>query len=158
MTFVKSALLALGLAVAVPAMAAIELKSEAFREVDATDKQGKKIRKLEALTRAVPGQEILYILTYRNTGKEVASNVVVNNPLPKELTYVAGSATGKNTRFEVSVDGGKKFAVLEKLTIRQADGSLRPAIAADVTNLRWTVITPIKAGENGSVMYRTVLK
>lgn len=156
---IKSVIVALGLAaMAAQAVAAVELKSEAFREVEVTDKDGKKTRKLEPLTRATPGQEVIYVLTYRNTGKEAASNVVVNNPVPAELTYVAGSASGKNTRFDVSVDGGKQFAPLEKLIIKKADGTTRPASATDVTNLRWTVTAPLKAGADGSVTYRTILK
>lgn len=152
--------------VAAHAVAAVELKSEAFREVDVVDKNGNKvtdkkgntIKKLEALDRAVPGQEVIYVLTYRNTGKEAVSNVVVANPVPKELTYVAHSAKGNNARFEVSVDGGKEFATLETLVIKNADGSTRPATAADVTDLRWIVSIPLKAGAEGSVMYRTILK
>lgn len=158
MKLIKSVVVAVGLVVAMPALAAVELKSEAFREVEVTDKDGNKIRKLEALTRATPGQEVIYILTYRNTGKKAANNVVVSNPVPKELTYVAGSAVGANTRFDVSVDDGKRYAPLEQLTIKNADGTTRPATATDVTNLRWTLVAPLKAGAKGSVTYRTLLK
>lgn len=146
------------LAMSVHALAAIELKNEALREVETVDKDGKKIKELKTVERAVPGQEVIYVLTYKNTDKKPATNVVISNPVPKELTYVAGSETGKNARFEVSVDGGKKFATLDKLTIKTADGKLRPAMAADVTNLRWSVTEPVKAGAEGKVSYRTLLK
>jgi uncharacterized repeat protein (TIGR01451 family) len=144
--------------VAVHAVAAVELKSEAFREVEIKDKDGKVEKKLEPLVRAIPGQQVIYVLTYKNSGKQPASDVIVSNPIPKELTYIAGSETGNGTNFDVSVDSGKVYASLSKLTIKKADGTLRPATAADVTNLRWKVITPLKAGASGSVSYRTVLK
>jgi uncharacterized repeat protein (TIGR01451 family) len=39
----------------------------------------------------VPGSIITYIITYRNTGNDTASNVVVTDMIPAETTYVAGS-------------------------------------------------------------------
>lgn len=159
MKIIKAAFLALGLtAVAAHAVAAVELKSEAFHEVEVTDKAGKKSKKLEALSKAVPGQEVIYVLTYSNTGKEPAGNVVLNNPVPAELAYVAGSARGAGTRAEVSIDGGKSFAALEKLTVKKADGTTRPATGSDVTHVRWTVTAPVKAGASGSATYRAVLR
>lgn len=159
MKLIKAALFALGLAaVASPALAAVELKTEAFHEVEATDKAGKKTKKVEPLTRATPGQEVIYVLTYSNTGKEPVSNVVLNNPVPAELAYVAGSAKGNGTRVEVSVDGGKTFAALETLSVKKADGSSRAATGSDVTHLRWTVTAPVKAGASGSATYRAVLR
>lgn len=159
MKLIKVALIALSLAgVSVHALAAVELKTEAFREVEVTDKAGKKTKKVEPLSRATPGQEVIYVLTYNNTGKEAVSNVVLNNPVPAELAYVAGSAKGAGARIEASVDGGKVFGAFETLSVKKADGTTRPAIGADVTHLRWTVTTPVKAGATGSATYRAVLR
>lgn len=150
-------LLALGLLLPAFAMAEVQLSSAAFHEKEVVA-NGKKSVKREPLANAVPGQEIIYVITYRNTGTEPVQNVVVNNPVPKELAYVANSALGNNTRFEASVDGGKTFGVFSQLTVKAADGKVRAVNGADVTHLRWTLTAPLKAGGEGDVSYRAVLR
>lgn len=158
MNLFKTVVATLFLSLSFQAVAEVTLKSEAFREVEVTDAKGKKIKKLEAVERAVPGQEIIYVLSYRNTGKQPANNVVLSNPLPEALSYRVGSAKGNNTRIEFSIDGGKQFAALETLTVKNEDGTVRAAKGSDVTNIRWTLTTNIKPGAEGNVTYRAVLK
>lgn len=150
--------LVLGLLLPAWAAAEVQLLTSAFYEKTVVSKDGKKTVTREPLAQAVPGQEIIYVITYRNTGKEPVQNVVVNNPVPKELAYVANSALGNGTRFEASVDGGKSFGSFSQLTVKGADGKLRAAGGGDVTHLRWTLTTPLKAGGEGDVSYRAVLR
>lgn len=140
------------------AAAGLQLKTDAFREVEVTGKGGKKEKQLQALTRALPGQEVIYVITYRNTGTKPAEKVVVNNPVPKGLAYQSGSAQGNGTLAEVSVDGGKQYGQLEALRITGADGKPRAAKAEDVTHVRWTVAAAVKPGSEGKVTYRALLK
>ncbi|MGH8494282.1 MAG: hypothetical protein ACRERR_14420 [Moraxellaceae bacterium] len=151
-------LLAMGLLLPAFALAEVQLSSVAFQEKEVVGKDGKKSVKREPLANAVPGQEVIYVITYRNTGTEPVQNVVVNNPVPKELSYVGNSALGNGTRFEASVDGGKTFGVFSQLTVKAADGKTRAASGSDVTNLRWTLSTPLKGGGEGDVSYRAVLR
>lgn len=155
-----SLLLAPMLAVAAPGdnPSGMQLKTEAFQEVDVTGKSGKKEKKRQVLTRALPGQEVIYDITYRNAGSKPAEKVVVNNPVPKGLVYQPGSAQGAGTLAEVSVDGGKTYGALETLKVAGADGKPRAAKAADVTHVRWTLSTALKSGAEGKVSYRAVLK
>ncbi len=153
-----SPLLAVGLLLPALAFAEVQLSSAAFQEKEVVAKDGKKSVKREALSNATPGQEVIYVITYRNTGKEPVQNVVVNNPVPKELSYVANSALGNGTRFEASADGGKTFGVFSQLTVKGADGKVRAASGSDITNLRWTLSAPLKAGGEGDVSYRAVLR
>ncbi|MDQ8036919.1 MAG: hypothetical protein REI12_05820 [Pedobacter sp.] len=150
-------LLAVGLLLPAFALADVQLVSAAFQEKEVVV-NGKKSVKREPLANAVPGQEIIYVITYRNTGNEPVQNVVVNNPVPKELSYVANSALGNGTRFEASVDGGKTFGVFSQLSVKGTDGKPRAANGGDVTNLRWTLTTPLKAAGEGDVSYRAVLR
>lgn len=140
------------------AMAALELSTDAFREVEVLKKDGRKEVKREPLKKAVPGQEVIYVITYRNTGNKPAENVVINNPVPAELAFRKGSAQGAGTRIEVSVDGGKNYGVLETLSVPGADGRQHPAEAKDVTHVRWTLLAPVRAGADGKVTFRAVLK
>lgn len=151
----------MALLLAVPSLAfgaGVELKTEAFHEVETTRQDGSKAKELQPLVRAVPGQEVVYITTYRNTGNEPAAKVVLKNPVPQGLAYKAGSAQGAGARAEVSVDGGKQFGVLPMLSVRGPDGKTRPATADDVTDVRWTLTAPVQPGAEGKVTYRARLR
>ena len=149
--------LAPAFAVAAPESGAIELRIEQFEEVVVKDKNGKEEKKLQALTRAAPGKEVIYVMNYRNKGTKPADGVVLKNPVPKELVYVPGSQDGAGARFDLSVDDGKTFGALEALTVTGEDGKPRAATAADVTTLRWNVAS-VKQGAAGKVSYRALLK
>lgn len=151
-------LMVAGVLAAAPVMAELQLRTEAFREIEVTTKAGKKEKQLQAISSAVPGQEVVYVITYRNGGAKPATRVVVSNPLPTGLVYQPGSAQGAGTRPEVSVDGGKQFGLLPQLTVKNADGTMRAARADDVTHVRWTVLQDVSPAAEGSVTYRAVLK
>jgi len=140
------------------AQAQLELSTEAFHEVVVVDKGGKTERKREVLKKALPGQEVIYDISYRNKGNQPADRVVVSNPVPAELSYVAGSAAGAGSKVEVSVDGGTKWGALETLTVPDAEGKPRAARGEDVTHVRWTVLAPVKAGGTGKLTYRARVK
>ncbi|MBN8430366.1 DUF11 domain-containing protein [Microbulbifer salipaludis] len=150
--------LAVGLVTAaVPAFAAVELETRAFIEVAITDTNGVQSKELQPVERAQPGQEVVFVITYRNTGEEPAENLVVNNRVPKEMVYVADSAQGESALIQVSVDGNR-FGSLQSLQVTEADGSVRAAKASDVVALRWTLQGAVAPGDSGSVRYRAVLK
>lgn len=140
------------------AAAGLELKNEAFQDVVLKGKDGKTEKKRQPVTNAVPGSEILYVISYHNGGAKPAANVVINNPVPAGLAYVPGSAEGKGARVEVSVDGGQAFGALDKLRVTGKDGKPRPARGDDVSHVRWTLQAPVPAGQDGSVSYRAVVR
>lgn len=142
----------------VVAEADLALKSEAFQELPVKGKDGKVQKKRQAVTTATPGAEVIYVITYRNTGTQPANAVVVNNPIPAGMRFQAGSAEGAGARSEVSVDGGKQYGALEALRVKNPDGTSRPARGEDVTHVRWTVLGAVPAGKDGSVSYRAVVK
>lgn len=137
--------------------AGVELKVEALQEVAVTT-AGKTEKKLQPMEHAVPGQEVVYRITYHNTDAKPAERVVIRNPVPPAMSFKAGSAEGAGTQTDVSVDGGKQFGALNKLSVKGADGKPRPATAADVTTVRWTLSAPVAAGAQGVVSYRATLK
>ncbi|WP_226701808.1 DUF11 domain-containing protein [Microbulbifer elongatus] len=151
------ALAAAFMASAVPAFAAVELETRAFIEVTTTDANGVTVTKMEPVERAQPGQEVVFVITYRNAGEEPAENLVVNNRIPKEMVYVADTAQGESALIQVSVDGNL-FDALDSLRVTEADGTVRAAKASDVVALRWTLQGGVAPGDSGSVRYRAVLK
>jgi len=136
----------------------LQLETKSFREVEIVQPDGSRKKELAPTEKMVPGDEVIYVTTYRNVGKQPAESVVITNPVPEALLYKAGSANGERSKAEVSVDGGKQYGELEKLTVKDADGKARPATAADVTHLRWAVKADVAPGAEGKVTYRATIK
>jgi uncharacterized repeat protein (TIGR01451 family) len=148
------------LAAARPAVAAdtLELSNAVFQEVDTKAADGSTHKERVPAAKVVPGSEVVYVITYHNTGKQPATDVVITNPIPKELAYRPEPGPGPSLTPEVSVDAGKSWGALASLTVKGADGKPRPAQGSDVTHVRWKLGKPVKAGEQGTVSYRAVLQ
>ena len=139
-------------------MAQIEVTTVAETEITETDAQGKKSIKRTAAVSVIPGTEVIYTITAKNTGNEPASNIVVNNPVPANTVYVDGSAFGADTVITFSVDGGKSYGKAEELTVIDAAGNSRAARAEDYTHVRWTLQVELQAGQQAEVWYRARVK
>jgi uncharacterized repeat protein (TIGR01451 family) len=158
------ATLSLLLLIALPASAVekkgVELKSTA--EVDIIVKNDKGINEVvrvaAADTNVTPGDTIIFSTYYEYQGEKPATNVVINNPLPEPMLYLDGTAEGKGTRIEFSVDKGQTFAAADKLKIKDAEGKEQPASAADYTHIRWTFEGALQDGAKGSVSFKAKVK
>ena len=141
-----------------PAMAQIEVTTVAEVEVTETNARGEQIVKREAAISVVPGTEVIYTITAKNTGAEPAEQIVVTNPVPAETVYVEGSATGTGTVITFSVDGGKSYDAPARLTVTDTDGKPRPAVAEDYTHVRWTFRADLASDQQAPVAYRARVK
>jgi len=139
-------------------LAEIQLTTVAEVEITETTSQGKKIVKRQAAKTVVPGSEVIYTITAKNTGNEPADNIVVTNPIPKQTVYIDGSAFGAGTNISFSVDGGKSYGKAKQLTVKDAKGKSRAATAEDYTNVRWTFQFDLKPGQEAPVWYRVRVK
>ncbi len=137
---------------------AIKVKSIAEIEVEVAGKDGKKALKRAPVEKVVPGTEVIYTTTFENLINKAVSNVVIDNPVPNDSEYKAGSAFGKDCDILFSVDGGKNFAPAEKLKIKGADGKERTALPREYTHIRWIYKGQLAAGKSGEVGFRTVIK
>jgi len=140
------------------ASGALELTNQIFQEIEVKGPEGKAEVRTVPAVKVVPGTDVIYVITYRNAGPQPAADVVISSPIPKEMELIADSASGTGTVVESSVDSGVTFAPLAELSVRESDGTRRPARAADVTNLRWLRALPVSSGEQGSVTFRARLK
>lgn len=120
--------------------------------------KGKKEKKREPVTKAVPGTEIIYTNTFANEGSKPAGNIVLTNPIPASTTYVGGSAFGVNTDITFSADGGKSYDVPEKIKIKARDGRERPALPSEYTHIRWNYKGELAAGKQGNAGFRAVIQ
>lgn len=132
----------------------VALDSRAFVETYKTSKDGTVERQLRPATTVVPGDRLVYVLSYRNNGAKPADGFAITNPLPAAVEFAGDETVGA----EMSVDGGKSFGSLTQLAIRNADGTSRPADRKDVTHLRWSFTDPIPPGGSGEVRFKARLK
>jgi uncharacterized repeat protein (TIGR01451 family) len=117
---------------------------------------GETERRLVPAATVVPGDDVIYTITFTNTSSETADNIVITNPLAGELTYVEGSAFGPGTTIEFSVDGGNTYAAASELTVTE-NGEVRPAEPKDFTHIRWVMQNELQAGAQGLARFRARL-
>lgn len=139
------------------AFAQVELTTDMFKVVEIKKDNGTSKIEWVKPDNIVPGNKVGYRITVNNQGKEPAADIVLNNPVPENTIYVADSARGANSNIEFSVDGGKQYEKPAQLFI-QKDGKKRPATAKDYTHVRWTLLSPLKAGDKSSVQYIVQVK
>ncbi len=140
---------------ATPALAnPVALSNDVFVERISTDADGKRKVTLETPNMVVPGDRLLFVLNYRNSGAKPADKFVVTNPMPAAVQF---AERGDNAAI-VSVDGGNNWGELAALRVRESDGSERPARSEDVTHIRWAFSQPIPAGASGKLMFRGIVK
>jgi uncharacterized repeat protein (TIGR01451 family) len=123
------------------------------------DEDGKQVEKRVPATDVVPGDVIVYILTYKNKGDEAARNVVLNDPVPEGTIYIADSAFGSSAEVTFSIDG-KHFKKPSLLTYTvQVNGKEeeRKASPEKYTHIRW-VVKEIPQGKSGVVGFRVRVK
>lgn len=104
------------------------------------------------------GEALVYTVRFRNSGLGLVDGVRITKPLPPEVRYVAGSASGPGCDVLFSVDGGRTFGQPSELSVRGADGAFRPAGPDDYTHIRWRLLTPLAAKGTGFVRFRALAR
>ena len=139
----------------VPAMAApVELSSNIFIEKQVKRADGTFATTLVAPKLIVPGDQLVFVVRYRNKSPQPATNFTVTNPIP---TAVAFSGTSDGAEL-VSIDGGKSWGKLAQLRVKTTDGAARPALMTDVTHIKWNMNQPLASGEGGQLIFRGTVR
>lgn len=141
-------------AVAAYAATPLQLSSDVFVERQIERRDGTKTVVLEKPGMVTPGDNLVFVVKYKNVGNSTASNFVVTNPLPSAVMF-NGTSDGLEV---VSIDGGKSWGVLNNLRVAKADGTARPAQRSDVTHIKWNLNQPLTAGAEGKLIFRGVVK
>lgn len=149
----------------ISAIAALSLSTTAFAQGSAVDLKGtvqlvrtelaNGVEKtvLVAPDVVVPGDRLLFATRYTNTSTQRVDNFVVTNPLPAAVSLAPESSADQL----VSVDGGKVFGPLAKLTVADGEGGSRPAQVGDVTHVRW-ILPTLAPGATGTVSYPAIVR
>jgi uncharacterized repeat protein (TIGR01451 family) len=147
-----SVALAAAPALAAPSAGQISLQGDVKVEKTVVT-NGAPTRVLVTPQKVVPGDRLVFSTAYHNNGTSAVDHFVVTNPLPSGVAYAAEGSEAS----EVSADGGKSWGQLSKLFVADGKGGQRPAQAADVTHVRWTVAV-IVPGATGAVSYHGVVR
>ncbi len=107
-----------------------------------------------ATVEVIPGDRLLFTNSYRNIGRDAVTGFVVNNPVHGAVTFVEVLEDWAL----VSVDGGQNFGKLAELGVAEATPDERPAVASDVTHIRWILASPIAPGASGELRFRGIVK
>lgn len=139
---------------AVFAATPLQLVSDVFVERQIVKADGSKTVILEKPNLVTPGDNLVFVVRYKNVGGATASNFVVTNPLPLAVAF-DGTSDGLEI---VSIDGGKSWGVLSALRWKKADGTARPALRSDVTHIKWNLNQPLTAGAEGKLIFRGIVR
>ena len=148
------ALFALLMPVVAQAADGVSLVSEVFVEHTETTPEGRSVTTRAEPDMVVPGDNLVFVLSYRNDGTEPATDLVLTNPVPDSVAF----SVTTDLSAVVSVDGGKTWGALASLTVIGTDGAGRPAEAADVTHIRWLLDRPVPSGAAGELSFRGLVK
>ena len=135
----------------------IELTTVVEQEQSVTAADGSVTKKFQPAGHIVPGSEVVYTTTARNLCKKPAEKLVIEQPVPEHMVFVADSAIGGGTQITLSTDG-REFHAPGELTVRNADGSARPAGADDVRAVRWVLSGALAPQDSLSVRYRASVR
>ena len=135
----------------------VSINSASFQEQISITSSGEKVKTWVKASKVVPGTVIRYVNSLDNSGDIRADKLVVNNPVPENMEYVASSASCQTgCSLSYSVDGGKSYKKAEKLYV--GVGKKRHlAKASEYTNIRW-VLDRLEATSQSSVEYKARLK
>lgn len=130
------------------------ISSTLERLAAATDGGGTEVS-ITADTVASHADQLIISVRFTNTGDTVLDTVRITSPIPADVKYVPGSASGPGSEVMFSVDNGRSFGLPEELKLPVPEG-LRSADAADYTHVRWVLRAPLAAGATGIARFRAV--
>ena len=106
----------------------------------------------------VPGDRILYTTRVQNNSAQASDNITITNPIPPQVSYLAGTAQGDNCDIVYSVDGGGSWGKPRQLKVRMTDGQWRMAQASEYTHIRWQYQSALAAQQSSEISYQAKLK
>lgn len=135
----------------------VSISSASYQEQTKMMENGEKMTSWVKASKVIPGTVIRYVNALENSANETANQLVVSNPIPENMEYLANSATCQTgCSLDYSVDGGKSYDKAENLYVGFAE-ERHLARASEYTNIRWT-IDSLLATSQSAVEYKARLK
>lgn len=137
------------------AQGTLDVQTTVQKETVTVNDDGEQVKTLVPAESVIPGERVVYTITFRNTGEDPADDVVITNPISESLTYVPGSAFGPGMQLQFSIDG-VTFAAADELMVDE-DGESRPAKPEEYRHIRWVMQSDLMAGAQGTVRFTAQL-
>lgn len=134
----------------------ITVNTVAEKEERYVDDQGVERTRLVPVATVIPGDQVIYTITFANRGSETATGIKIVDPIPDQMTYVAGSAFGPGTEITFSADGGATYASAEDLTVTD-NGTTRTAVPAEYTHIQWVFKQPLEPSTQAYAQFKAAL-
>jgi uncharacterized repeat protein (TIGR01451 family) len=132
----------------------IQLSSDIYVEKQQKLADGRSSVVLVTPKTILPGDQLIFVVNYKNIGAKPATGITVTNPIPRAIAF-SGTSDGNEI---VSIDSGKSWGKLSQLRVTNADGTARAALMTDVTHIKWTMNQALAAGSVGKLIFRGVVK
>jgi len=136
----------------------LELTTVVEKIVEVKQQDGATKTELVPVDVALPGDEVVYTVTFKNVSKQAADDIRITNPIPSAMRYLEDSAFGPGSEVLYSVDGGRTYGKPSELIVAADDGTKHVAAAADYTHIRWILKSPLDAGAKGFARFRAVVR
>lgn len=136
----------------------ITITSQVNEVIQQIDDQGKMQLVAIAPDSIVPGDRILYTTRFQNEGVEASDDITITNPIPQQVSYLAGTAQGENCAILFSADDGQSWGKPEQLKVQMTDGQWRTAQASEYTHIRWQYQSALAAQQSSEISYQAKLK
>ena len=135
----------------------VSISSNSFQEKVHLSEDGQKTTEWLKADKIVPGTTIKYVNNLVNSGDKKANHLVIKNPIPKNMQYIANTAQCKTVcSVRYSIDHGATFHTPEELYLAGESGQ-RLAKASEYTDIMW-VVESLDAKTESFVEYKAKLK
>lgn len=139
------------------AQANVSISASSYQEKIKLSDDGQKVKEWVKAEKVIPGTVIRYVNSLENSGKKLATKLVVENQIPQNMTYVGNSASCQTEcSLFYSVDGGKNYKKPEALFVG-SDEERQLAKASEYTHIRW-VVNRLASVSTSTVEFKAQLK
>ncbi|MFK8031030.1 MAG: hypothetical protein AB8G18_12415 [Gammaproteobacteria bacterium] len=135
----------------------ITVNTVAEKEERYTDEKGVERSRLVPVATVIPGDQVVYTITFANRGTQAADGIKIVDPVPDAMRYVADSAFGPGTTISFSADDGKTFSSADSVTVSDG-GSQRAATTNEFTHIQWVFNSPLEPGAQAYAQFKAILQ
>ena len=136
----------------------IVVTNKVLKQVIKKDKKGNITYDYIEPGTALPGDVMMYTISFENISNEPVKGIVINDPVPNNSKYRINSATGKNTKITFSIDGGKNYGSPDDLIVKDKSGKEWKAKPESYTHIRWDYTKTLEPGQKSEVFFKTQIK
>lgn len=141
----------------------VKLNMSVEKQVTVIDENGVETKEWQALESGAtvqPGDALRYSVESSNAGDVAAENLVVNQPIASDMTFVLNSEKGNSAaEATYSIDNGQTYVAEPMVEVTLPDGTveMQPAPAEAYTHVKWNFEDALDAEEIISVSHEVTV-